>query len=333
MRSDPRRLPPLDLLLAFDAAARHLSFTKAAAERALTQSAVSRQIAALEEDLGVPLFRRRHRALELTEEGTRMARAAAAALAELREAVQAIRAPRQREVVALTTTPGFASLWLIPRLARFVAAHPRIDVRIDASYDTRSLAAEGFDVAVRYGPKDARTIDAVDTLFAESVQPLCSPALLGGPMPLRTPRDLVHHTLLHIAMGGDAPGMPVEWQAWLQTVGMAAFEPAATLTFTNYDTAAAAAVEGQGVLLGRRPLTDGLIASGRLVAPFEGQLASARGYYLVLDAVAAQRPAVNALVQWLRTTARSEAAEPPPTGPAAQRGRRRATASPVLAAR
>lgn len=316
MRNDPRRLPPLDLLMAFDAAARHLSFTKAAAERFLTQSAVSRQIATLEEDLGVPLFHRRHRALELTDEGARMARAAALALAELREAVQTIRAPRQRDVVALTTTPGFASLWLIPRLARFVAEHPRIDVRIDASYDTRALAGEGFDVAVRYGPKDGRSAADVDALFAETVQPLCAPTLLRGPVPLRKPQDLVRHTLLHInTASGDMPGMPLEWQAWLQTVGMTAFEPAATLTFTNYDTAAAAAVEGQGVLLGRRPLTDGLIAQGRLVAPFKGQLASARGYYIVLDPVAAQRPAVAALVQWLRSTARSEdQARGPATG-------------------
>lgn len=320
MRSDPRRLPALDLLVAFDAAARHLSFTKAAAERSLTQSAVSRQIAALEEDLGAALFRRRHRALELTDEGTRLARAATAALAGLREAVQAIRAPRQREVVALTTTPGFASLWLIPRLARFVEAHPRIDVRIDASYEPRALAAEGFDVAVRYGRRDTRTTGTVDALFAETVQPLAAPALLRGATPLRRPPDLVHHTLLNIAMSGDAPGMPLEWQAWLQSVGMAAFEPAATLTFTNYDTAAAAAVEGQGVLLGRRPLTDGLIASGRLVAPFEGRLDSTRGYHLVVDDVAAQRPAVDALVRWLRDeSARGEAATPPAPKPAAKR--------------
>lgn len=320
MRNDPRRLPSLDLLMAFDAAARHLSFTKAASERFLTQSAVSRQIAALEEDLGVPLFHRRHRALELTDEGARMARAAAAALAELREAVQTIRAPRQRDVVALTTTPGFASLWLIPRLARFMAEHPRIDVRIDASYEPRSLAAEGFDVAVRYGSKHGtgggRGEAPVDALFAETVQPLCAPALLQGAVPLRRPQDLVRHTLLHInTPSSDMPGMPVEWQAWLQTVGMSAFEPAATLTFTNYDTAAAAAVEGQGVLLGRRPLTDGLIAQGRLVAPFKGQLASARGYYVVTDPVGGRRPAVAALVQWLRATARGEA-EAAAAGPA-----------------
>jgi LysR family transcriptional regulator, glycine cleavage system transcriptional activator len=305
MRTDPRRLPPLDLLVAFDAAARHLSFTKAAAERFLTQSAVSRQIAALEEDLGAPLFHRRHRALELTDEGARLATAAAQSLAVLREAVQSIRAPRQREVVALTTTPGFASLWLIPRLARFRAEHPAVDVRIDASYDKRALAGEGFDLAIRYGRSDQIPRAGGVPLFAEAVQPLAAPALLKRRgLPLRTPADLARHTLLNVAPAiGSEAGMPLEWQAWLQTVGVAPFEPAATLTFTTYDTAVTAALEGQGVLLGRRPLTDGLIAQRRLVAPFKGQLASARGYFVLVDPVAARRSGVMALARWLQEAA------------------------------
>ena len=304
-RGDPRRLPPLDLLVAFDAAARHLSFTKAAAERFLTQSAVSRQIAALEEELGAPLFCRRHRALELTDEGVRLAAAVSTALVGLREAVQTIRAPRQREVVALTTTPGFASLWLIPRLARFIAEHPRIDVRIDASYERRALAGEGFDIAVRYGPIDRLQREGAEALFAESVQPLCAPSMQRGRRALRVPADLRHHPLLNVATpSGEAPGMPLEWQAWLKTVGVSAFEPEATLTFSTYDTAVAAALEGQGVLLGRRPLTDGLLAQGRLVAPFKGQLASARGYFVVLDEVASHRPAVASFMTWLRAMAR-----------------------------
>jgi DNA-binding transcriptional LysR family regulator len=310
MRNDPRRLPPLDLLVAFEAAARHLSFTKAAAERFLTQSAVSRQIAALEEEIGAPLFRRRHRALELTDEGVRLATATTAALATVREAVQTIRAPRQREVVALTTTPGFASLWLIPRLARFVAEYPRIDVRIDASYTKRALAGEGFDIAVRYGSTETLRAAGSEALFDEWVQPLCAPSMLERTgLPLRRAQDLVRHTLLHVTTPErEGPGMPLEWQAWLQTVGVSAFEPAATLTFTTYDTAVAAALEGQGVLLGRRPLTDRLIAQGKLVAPFKGQLASARGYYIVLDPVAARRPAVAALEQWLQLMARGDSA-------------------------
>ena len=295
--------------MAFDAASRHLSFTKAASERALTQSAVSRQIAALEEELGAPLFRRQHRALELTDEGARLAAAVATVLAGLREAVQSIRAPRQREVVALTTTPGFASLWLIPRLARFMAEHPRIDVRIEASYERRALAGEGFDVAVRYGAIERLGREGGKPLFGESVQPLCAPALQRGRRALRVPADLRHHTLLHtVTESSDASVVPLEWQAWLQAVGASAFEPESTLTFSTYDTAVAAALEGQGVLLGRRPLTDGLIAQGRLVAPFKGQLASARGYFVLLDAVAARRPAVAALAGWLHAMARGSEA-------------------------
>jgi DNA-binding transcriptional LysR family regulator len=186
-----------------------------------------------------------------------------------------------------------------------MAEHPRIDVRIDASYERRALAGEGFDVAVRYGPIDRLGREGGEPLFAESVQPLCAPALQRGRRALRLPADLRHHTLLHvITESSDASVVPLEWQAWLQAVGESTFEAEATLTFSTYDTAVAAALEGQGVLLGRRPLTDGLLEQGRLVAPFKGQMASARGYFVVLDAVAARRPAVAALVTWLHAMAR-----------------------------
>lgn len=301
MQRDPRRLPPLDRLTVFDAAARHLSFTRAAAERFLTQSAVSRQIAALEEDLGVPLFRRRHRALDLTDDGRRLADAVAVALAGLRDTVAAIRAPQRREVLALTTTPGLASLWLIPRLAGFLATYPGADVRIDATHEKRALSAEGFDIAVRY----ARIGGSEGTpMFEESVQPVCAPALLArGAVPLRTPADLRAHTLLQVATPG-ANGMPIEWQSWLQAAGAGGVEPAAMLTFTHYDNAVAAAVDGQGVVLGRRPLVDRLLRQRRLVAPFHGQTSSARGYFLVVEPAAAHKPAVQALAAWLLAQAR-----------------------------
>jgi DNA-binding transcriptional LysR family regulator len=301
MQKTPRRLPPLERLAVFDAAARHLSFTKAAAERFLTQSAVSRQVAALEEDLGVPLFRRRHRALDLTDDGRRLAAAVAEALAGLREAVAAIHAPRRRELLAVTTTPGLASLWLIPRLSAFVAAHPGVDVRIDASLQRRALAAEGFDVAIRY----SRAGSAEGTpLFEESVQPVCAPALLRrGAPPLRTPADLHAHTLLQVAVP-DGSGMPLDWQSWLQSVGQGDLEPAATLTFTSLDTAVAAAIDGQGVALGRRPLIDRLLRQRKLVAPFSAETASARGYFLVVEPAAGRRPAVQALAAWLLEEAR-----------------------------
>ena len=301
---DSRRLPALDRLAVFDAAARHLSFTRAAAERFITQSAVSRQVAALEDELGHALFRRRHRALELTDDGRRLAAAVATAMAGLREAVQAIRAPSRREVLSLTTTPGLASLWLIPRLATFISAHPGVDVRIDATHDLRSLAAEGFDLAIRYA---AWGSGGGTPLFAESIQPLCAPVLCRrSDAPLRTPADLRHHTLLEVSVPGTAGhprDFPWEWQSWLRGAGVPDLEPAAKLTFSNYDAAVSAAVDGQGVVLGRRPLVDRLLRQRKLVAPFGAGAASQRGYHLVLDPAAARKPGVQALARWLQQQA------------------------------
>lgn len=310
MQEDPQRLPPLDRLAVFDAAARHLSFTKAAAERFLTQSAVSRQIAVLEAELGVPLFRRRHRALDLTDDGRRLAAAVAEALATLRGAVGVIRGPlsrSRREVLTLTTTPGLASLWLIPRLAGFTAAHPHIDVRIDATHDLRSLASEGYDLAIRYG--HTATLGGTP-LFAEVVQPVCAPALLEpGHPPLKRAADLRLHTLLQTgSVHATGKGMPDDWQPWLRAVGAGDVEAAALLTFSNYDSTVAAAVSGQGVLMGRRPIIDRLLRQKVLVAPFKGAWASARGYALVMSAAAAKRPAAQALCAWLLAQAREPSA-------------------------
>ena len=295
MQKDPSRLPSLDRLAVFDAAARHLSFTRAGEERFLTQSAVSRQIATLESELGLALFHRRHRALELSDDGRRLAEAVARAIAEIRQAVMAMRAPGRREVLAVTTTPGLASLWLIPRLADFLAGHPGIDVRIDATHTQRALAADGFDLAIRYVPlQGAQGIK----LFGESVQPVCAPSLLRT-LPLKTPADIARHTLLKVELV-QARGLPLEWQTWLQAVGAPDVTPAATLIFNNYDTAVAAAVAGQGVVLGRRPLVDSLLRQKALVAPFKGTATSARGYTVVVEPAAARKPAVQALLRWLQ---------------------------------
>ncbi len=304
MQKDPSRLPPLDLLVAFEAAARTLSFTRAAAERFVTQSAISRQIKQLEDDLGTSLFRRRHRGLDLTDAGRRLHEAVEAALGALRAAIAQMRAPHRREVVALTTTPGLASLWLIPRLADFVARHPGVDVRIDATLQKRDLRADGFDLAIRY----ARAGSSEGApLFEEQVQPVCAPALRGDARrPLRTPADLRRHTLLQVALPAGA-NVPLEWQPWLQSVGLGDLEPQAMLTFSNYDAAIAAAIEGQGVALGRRPLIDALLARRALVAPFAREIASARGYFLVVEPRAAVRPAVRELEKWLLDRAHEQA--------------------------
>jgi LysR family transcriptional regulator, glycine cleavage system transcriptional activator len=299
----PGRLPPLDLLAAFEAAARHLSFTKAAAERFLTQSAVSRQMRALEDELGVALFRRQHRALALTPQGARLFAVCTAVLAQLRGTVRELRAPSQREVLALTTTPGLASFWLIPRLPAFTRAHPGIDVRLDATFEMRELSREGFDLAIRYARAEKV---AGQALFGEKVLPVCSPKLLRH-LPLARPQELAAHTLLQMEPSISG-GMPVEWEPWLQAMGLAHLEPAARLSMSGYNEVVAAAVAGQGVALGRRPLVDELLREGRLVAPLAKTLATPRSYILVVDPAARARPAVRALEAWLLEQAAQERA-------------------------
>ena len=296
MQKETNRLPPLGLLASFEAAARHLSFTRAGAERFITQSAMSRQIQALEDELGVALFSRRHRALALTEDGLRLQAVCAGVLAQLREVVGQIRAPTRRELLSISTTPGLAALWLIPRLPLFTKAHPGIDVRLDASLEKRDLRDDGLDMAIRY-----QSIDGAEgtSLFAESMQPVCSPELLrDGEPPLDTPQDLRHHTLLR--SGYDTrQGMPLEWDLWLTAVGLPDLQPASTLSFSGYGEAIAAALAGQGLALGRRPLVDALLRDRKLVTPFKDAPASSRGYYLIVDAAARHKPAVRALEEWL----------------------------------
>ncbi len=214
--------------------------------------------------------------------------------------VSTIRAPQARAGLALTTTPSFAALWLIPRLAGFTREHPGVDVRLDASFERRDLQHDGFDLAVRYGPVAGAE---GERLFGEVLVPVCSPALLRRKLhPLRSPADLVHHTLLQVA---DTPGgnIPLEWEPWLRQLGQPLLQPQAQLTFSTYNEAIAAAVAAQGVTLGRRPLIDALLKRRQLVVPFGEATDTARAYHLILAAGAAQRPDVQALALWLRRQA------------------------------
>ena len=304
---DPARLPPLDLLVSFEAVARLRSITRAAAERFITQSAMSRQIQALEAEIGVALFRRQHRALALTEAGRHLLATCSTVLAQLRDTLSAIRSQGAREVLALTTTPSFAAFWLIPRLADFTRAHPGTDVRLDASFERRDLRRDGFDIAVRYGPVGTAPA-AGQRLFGEAIMPVCAPALLArADAPLLAPTDLAGHTLLQLS-SGQPGGMPVDWEVWLQALGLPHIQPQATLSFSSYNEAIAAAVAGHGVALGRRPLIDALIANGQLVVPFGQATESARVYLVIVEPAARQRPAVLALEAWLV----AQAAQAPP---------------------
>jgi len=294
-----QELPPLDLLRSFEAAARHLSFTKAGEELFLTQSAVSRQIQQVEAQLGVALFERRHRALALTEAGLVMQRAVVDCLERLRDATTRVRATAAVRQVAMTCTPGFASLWLIPRLARFTAQHPAVDVRISATLELVDLQRQQVDLAVRFVP--TRLGDGVP-LFEEWVLPVCSPRLASDKRnPLRKPADLASHTLLSV----DLPqgSVALDWEPWIRVMGLGEVRMKNTVRFTQYADAIAAAVAGQGVVIGRIPLLAELLRDKRLVAPFGAGAASQRGYYIVMGESGRRNPDAQAFARWLRAEA------------------------------
>ena len=298
-------LPPLAQLEAFEAAARTLSFTKAADELSLTQSAISRQIKSLEEHLEVTLFRRLHRALRLTEEGQTLYQAVGEVLAQLHDVAGRLRRRPENRTVVVTTTPGFAGVWLIPRLTNFTAAHPQVDVRISAGNSFINLERDGVDLAIRYKTREG-VGEPADRLFGEVIFPVCSPRLLRDPArPLKTPADLRHHTLLH--MEPDAAGVLQSWAMWLRALKLETLTPASVLHFSMYDQMIQATMAGQGVALGRSPLIDSLLRQRKLVAPFSQTMASPRSYYLVQSAAALRKPEVQSFIAWLRREAQAEA--------------------------
>jgi DNA-binding transcriptional LysR family regulator len=295
-------LPALDLLVGFEAAARHLSFTKAGEELFLTQSAVSRQIKELEEQLGVGLFLRRHRALALTEAGKSFYASAAQVLTTMRAATDQLRAQAGKKGLSVTTTNSFAALWLIPRLAGFTRTHPGIDVRIMADTRVQDLDRDGLDLAIRHGPASLAGSNAV-RLMGERVFPVCSPRLLKDKSrPLREPQDLRHHCLLQY---DDPEGRHpwLHWKTWLEVERIADLRPAGTLSFSGYEQIIPAAIAGHGVALGRSPLVKNLLASGELVAPFKSSADPARAYFAVVSKSAGGRPEVSEFVDWLKQEA------------------------------
>jgi DNA-binding transcriptional LysR family regulator len=293
-------LPTLDLLVGFESAARHLSFTKAGEELFLTQSAVSRQIKELEDQLGIVLFQRRHRALALTEAGHQFYAAAAQAPSTMRAATDRLRAQAGRKGLSVTTTHSFAALWLIPRLAGFTRDHPGVDVRITAETRVQDLERDGLDLALRHGPASLAGPNAV-RLFGEKVFPVCSPKLLKK-RPLEKPQDLKNHVLLQY---DDPDGRHpwLHWKTWLEVERIADLKPAGTLSFSGYEQIIPAAIAGHGVALGRSPLVKDLMRSGELVAPFKSSADPARAYFAILSKNAAGRSEVNAFVEWLKTEA------------------------------
>jgi DNA-binding transcriptional LysR family regulator len=303
------RLAQLDLLRGFVAVGRRMSITQAAHELCLTQSAISRQVHALEEQLGLKLFVRGHRSIGFTPEGERLFRSADAAIQQLQDALGALSATRERLPVTITASIGVTALWLLPRLSRLLQQHPDIDLRVAASNRNLDLRSEGVDLAIRYCRAAAAPPGAV-RLFGEHVLPVAHPQLKVGP--LASARGVAAHVLLEF----DDPGRPwLQWADRLAALGNPAPRARGVLRFNQYDSVVQAAVAGQGIALGRLALVAPLIAEGRLVA-VEQRATTPQGdqAYWLLQAGGPARAEVLTVVQWITEEARAVAqAEPAAT--------------------
>jgi len=293
-----RRLPPLNSLRAFEAAAGHLSFTKAADELHVTPAAISHQIKTLEDYCGAALFRRLTRALVLTETGQAALPALREGFDKLAEAAERLRPAPDTGVLTVSVAPSFCATWLVPRLDRLRDAHPGFDIRIDATDQLATFDTDGVDIAIRYG--DGNYPDLVSVcLMGEAVIPVCNPRLQEGPDPLRDPADLARHTLLHVywKMADDkAPS----WRMWLKAAGIAGVDPARGPRFNHDSLVVQAAVAGHGVALVNRALVADDLAAGRLVRPFAdlAERETAFCYFLVHPEAHGRNPKVQAFRDW-----------------------------------
>ncbi len=318
---DRRRYPrlSLDLLRGFRAAGRHLSFTRAAQELYITQSAVSREVKTLEEQIGQPLFHRVHRALQLTHAGEELFRAADEALTRLDAVTD--RLIGSATALSVTTTTALASLWLAPRLPRFNRLHPEIDVRVVTSNDKPDLERDQLDIAIRFVAAGADNPDAEQLMTCESF-PVCSPALARDPArPLLTPPDLARHVRLDYETVRDGRRMS-EWDFWFDTMKIRPVEPASALLFPQFDQWIPAAIEGAGVAIGVLPHLTKQLRDGVLCAPFGRDAIANRGtFFIVPRRDAAERDSVKAFVGWLRAEARRDGGLTLASSTLAKRGR------------
>ncbi len=301
-------LPSLNGLRAFEAAARHLSFTRAAAELNVTQTAISHQIRRLEEQLGLRLFERRNRALLLTREAQAYLPSVRSAFEDLRRATARLQRPDRDEVLTVSTTASLAAKWLVTRVAAFQDAHPGIEVRLTTSAHLVDFRREEVDMAVRYGRGSWPGLRA-QWLMAEDIFPVCSPALLQAARPLRRPEDLAYHTLLHATVSRE------DWQLWLTAAGLpVSLATRRGLSFDQSFMAIQAAIEGLGVALGRTQLVEADIAAGRLVVPFDVVLPADAGFYVVAPNETADTPKIALFRDWLLGSVTPGAVAPPPPG-------------------
>jgi len=304
-------LPPLNSLRAFEAAARHLSFRKAAEELHVTPAAISHQLKGLEEYLGVQLFRRGNRRVELTPVAQTAAQHLQAGFRTIVEAVEHLRQGDRGNLLTVSAAPSFAAKWLMPRLYRFVSQHPEIDVRLSARMrsardehrgttvrrEVNDASLDECDVAIRFGDGDFSDLDA-RLLLKLDVAPMLSPRLAHAGHPLSIPEDLKHYALLHDDTAYFRSG-GLNWECWLQAVNETSVDTARGVHFSHANLAIDAAIDGLGVVLSLPALAAGDLAAGRLLLPFPQKLAADYAYYILCEPSATERPAIQAFVDWL----------------------------------
>ena len=288
-----RSLPPLNGLRAFEAAARHMSFTDAAEELNVTQAAISHQVRGLEQRLGLKLFVRRNRSLLLSEAGQAYLPSVRGAFDQLNEATEKLLQKDRGGHLTVTTTASFAMKWLVPRLGGFQRANPEIDVRISTGTGLIDFSREDVDIGIRYGRGQWPSLTA-ERLVTEDVMPVCAPSLLKGPTALKKPADLKRFTLLHIG------SFPDDWQVWLTAAGVKGVDSSRGVSFDFPLAAYQAAMDGLGVALGRQALVTPDLKAGRLVVPFDFKMATGDfAYYLVYPPEAIRRRKIRAFRDWV----------------------------------
>ncbi|MEQ8750252.1 MAG: transcriptional regulator GcvA [Amphiplicatus sp.] len=296
-----KRLPPLNSLRVFEAAARHLSFTKAADELHVTPGAVSQQIKALEEFIGAPVFRRHKRSLLLTDEAQASLPVLREGFDKLAEAGRLLSSRVDSGKLTVSVAPSLAAKWLVPRLDSFHERHPDIDVWVSADMDVVDFAADDVDLAIRYGGGNYPGV-VVEHLMAETIVPVCSPRLLIGDHPLKTPADLAHHALLHDGSPDKDESCPT-WPMWLKAAGVKGVDGSRGPKFNQSSLVIEATVAGKGVALAKSQLALADLEAARLVIPFDMTTPSDFSYYIVHPAARASAAPVKAFKAWLHEEA------------------------------
>ena len=295
----PRQLPSLNALKAFEAAARNESFTRAAEELYVTQGAVSHQVKALEAELGVRLFSREPQRLVITEAGRDYLAVVRDALDRIAMGTERLLHRQSAGVLTVSTSPNFASKWLVHRLGRFADAHPAIDLRVSATHHHVDFAREDVDLAIRHGDGIAPGLD-VTRLLKEELFPVCSPKLMRGRHALRKPADIAAHTLLHLDNRQD-------WSKWLDAAGVKDADLSRGAVFNQASMAIDAALDGQGIALARTALAAHDLICGRLVRPFSLVLPVSYAYWIVCPKATAKLPKITTFREWLVAEALEDA--------------------------